>query len=932
MTAASLVADKPSIFQLGRGSCNILTGMKKVSVAFLLALAGCLFSSPLFSFPGRFYRFERLLPKFGSTTASGVSNILQDKEGFLWLGTNIGLARYDGYRFDFFSPKSGPEMVSSPVVAYTALQDSAGDIWIGTAGQGLFRFDRTTETFLPYPYISAFPPESGGSIVLAIQEDRNRDLWVGTRLDGLLRFDRKSGTFSRISLDPEAESVWDLLVDRDGFLWIATQESGLFRRNLTTGETVNFRFILDNPRSLGSNTVWTVFQDRRGTIWVGTRGGGLNQFVAEKEEFIRFTGDAAHPRDLVSPSITALAEDETGRLWIGTSWSGLRIWDRTTGEYAILKHDSQDPDTIADDNITSIVKDASGIMWVGTTRGGINKSPADQAKFAHYKHSPQDPLSISRNDVRSLWKGDSGMLWVGFDEGLDGIDERTGRVRRFRNDPSDGGSLSPGAVLAVLEGGDGRVWVGLEEGGLDCLDRRSGRVIHYRNDPSDPKSLSNNKVYTISPDRTNPGVLWIGTHQGLNRLDMRTRRFTRFLSDPLNPASLSGNIITAILEDRSGSLWIGTRWGLNRLDRPTGKFERYVGDIKNPSGKGPNDNFVNCLHEDGAGILWIGTNNGLNRFDRASGEWRYYAARGGLPGDVVFGILEDESGLIWMSTNRGLAGFDPRSEAFTGFGLHDGIQGTPFNAGACFGSADGWMYFGGINGFNAFRPGEVKENPFVPPVVWTGVYQDNQRIAVDEPLSRPRALELSYRVRYVSFEFAALSFVSPSSNTFAYKLEPRDRDWISLGYDHTVSFSNLPSGRHVLRVKGASPDGVWNEDGVSIALTVVPPFWRTAWFFSLVLLFVASGAATVVMTWRKIRSAYRRAAPNLDEFIEKYLITAREAEILRLILQGANNKDIAKKLFISASTVRNHIYNIYQKIGVKNRLELINLIGKDSHR
>ncbi len=906
--------------------------MKKGPVTFVFVWAFCLLTEPLLSSAGPFFRFERLLPEFRGAAVPGVSSLLQDQEGYLWFGTSIGLARYDGYRFNFFSPKSGPEMISSPVVVYPILEDSAGDIWIGTAGQGLFRFDRTKETFDQHRSASASAPESGGDIVLALQEDRSGDLWVGTRLDGLHRFDRKTQTFSRVALDPEAGAIWDLLVDRDGFLWIGTQDGGLFRRDLTTGETANFRFALNNPRSLGSNTVWTIFQDRKGTIWIGTRGGGLNQFVRERGEFIRFTGDAAHPRDLVSPPITALAEDRAGRLWIGTSWDGVRIWDRTSGDYIILKHDSQDPDTIADDNVTSILKDASGVIWIGTTRGGINKSLADLVKFSHFKRSRQDSLGLSRNNVRSLRKGDGGRLWVGFDEGLDEIDEQTGLVRRFHHDPSASASLGPGAVLAVLEDKQGRVWVGLEDGGLDCINRRTGRITHYRNDPLNSESLSGNKVYAISADRADPGVLWIGTHQGLNKLDTRTQRFMRFLSDPSNPASLSGNAVISIFEDSSGFLWVGTRSGLNRLDKSTGKCERYIGAIKNPSGKGPNDNFINCIHEDGAGILWLGTNNGLNRFDRTKGEWRYYLTPDGLPGEVVCGILEDASGFLWISTNRGLARFHPRTGEFKAFGIHDGVQENVFNSGAFTTAADGRMYFGGINGYNVFRPDEVKADPFVPPIVWTGFYSNNQRMAPGQPLSRLRALELSSRDRFVSFEFAALVYVSPSSNTFAYRLESRDRDWISLGHDHVVSFSSLPPGHHVLRVKGASPDGVWNEDGLSLTLTVVPPFWKTPWFLVLMFVIVASGAATVVMTWKKVRAAYRLATPNLDDFIARNELTAREAEILRLILQGASNKDIAKKLFISASTVRNHIYNIYQKLGVKNRLELINLISKEASK
>ena len=897
-------------------------------------LLGLFISTPILvaPFDGRYLRFEHLLPEFNGKQVISISSILQDRGGFIWFGTGVGLARYAGYNFTFYFPLSREGTTSLPVTVYPIFEDSAGDIWIGTDGQGLLRFDKKKEAFVQYRHDPADPTSLSGDIVLAIQEDKSGNLWVGTRLHGLNRFDRETETFSLVPLDPDAGAVWDLLADRQGFLWVGTQEGGLYRRNPASGDITNFRFVLNDPRSLGSNTVWSIFQDKRGTIWVGTKDGGLNQFVLENQEFIRFTGDEAHPRDLVSPSITAIAEDGEGRLWIGTSWSGLRIWDGKTDEYIIVKHDSQDADSLDDDNITSILKDASGVMWVGTARGGINKCLADQVKFPHYKHNRYDLRSTSRNEVRSLWKSDSGSLWVGFDEGLDEIDERTGQVRRFHNEPSDGGSLSPGAVLALWQDGEGRVWAGMDGRGLDCLDPRTGRFDHYLSDPGNPATLSNNRIYAIRPDRANPGVLWIGTHQGLSRLDTRTRRFTRYLHDETDAASLSGNIVTAILESCSGSLWVGTHWGLNRMDRSTGKFERHVSNVGAPSGTGPNDNIINCIHEDGAGILWVGTNSGLNRFDPIGDKWNYFVTKDGLPGGVVCGILEDESGLLWVSTNRGLAKFAPRPETFTAFGLHDGIQGNQFNSGACFRSADGRMFFGGVNGFNVFRPEEIKENPFIPPLVWTAFYRNGQEVKLWNPYSRPRFLKLSSQFDAYAFEFAALCFIMPSLNRFAYKLEPRDQEWISLGPANTVTVSRLKPGEYRLQVKGSNPDGVWNENGFEIGIQLVPPFWKTTWFVVLVLLFIASGIAIVVRMWMKLKSAFTVVGDRADRVIESYGLTAREQEILRLILQGASNKDIERKLFISASTVRNHIYNIYQKLGVRNRLELVNLIARDAQK
>lgn len=418
----------------------------------------------------------------------------------------------------------------------------------------------------------------------------------------------------------------------------------------------------------------------------------------------------------------------------------------------------------------------------------------------------------------------------------------------------------------------------------------------------------------------------------MNRFDTRTNRWTRFINDPSDPSSLSGNIVTAIYEDRSGYLWVGTRWGLNKMDKTAGRCVRYISDIKNPPGESINNNIIHCIHEDKAGMLWLGTAGGMNRFDRTKGEWKYFTLKEGLSGEVVCGILEDDSGALWVSTNRGLSRFNPENETFTNFKIHDGIQGNAFNPGTFFKSPDGKMFFGGVNGYNSFYPKEVKINRFIPPVVWTAYFKNNQRLNLDESLSSLGRLNISYPIDSVAFEFAALCFVNPAMNKFAYTLEGRDDDWTYLGQNHAISLSSLKPGEYALRVKGANPDGIWNETGAEIRIKVVPPFWRTPWFAVIVMLFISSGVIIVVRMWKKLKSTYAVVEENLEGIIEKYPLTAREQEILRLVLQGASNKNIEKKLFISASTVRNHIYNIYQKLGVRNRLELINLIGKDARK
>jgi ligand-binding sensor domain-containing protein/DNA-binding CsgD family transcriptional regulator len=883
-------------------------------------------------FPGRFYLFERLVPDIQGTAVTGISSLFQDEEGFLWMGTAKGLVRYDGYRFLLCLPRSGASALPADLSVYPAIEDRRGEIWIGTHGQGLFKFDKDAGSFVQYRHDPQRFDSLSGDIVLAVQEDRDGDLWVGTRLNGLNRLDRERDSFARVRLAPEAQAVLDVLSDRTGMIWVGTMESGLFKIDPGTGDMVSFRHIPGDNRSLGSDTVWTVFEDGEGAVWMGTKKGGLNRYDPESKGFIRFYGAGDFPADLAAQTITAIVDDPSGRLWLGTVSDGLRIWDRKTGEYILCRHDPQDPESLSDDNVTSLFRDASGIIWVGTVRGGLNKCLAGQVKFEHYKHNSSNPRSLSRNDVRALLEDASGRIWSGLDKGVDRIDQTQGVVAHFDFGPAEKAAPNPGAVRAIREDRTGRVWLGTEGDGLARLDPATGTIIHYHSDGRNPNSLSHNRINALWMDRQKPDVIWVGSQRGLNKLEVRTGRWTRFVHDGADPASLSGNIITAIHEDRAGSLWVGTREGLNRLDKATGKCERFVSRLEDPWGSGIKNNIVHCIHEGRDGILWIGTDSGLNRFDRAKGEWRAFAQKEGLSGEVVCGILEDSGGALWVSTNRGLCRLDPETERITKYGIRDGLQSGPFNPGASFKSPDGRMYFGGANGFNVFQPADVRKNPFVPPVVWTAFYRNNQEVTLPCSPSVLRDLTLSYKSGLATFEFAALVFTAPDLNTFAYRLEPRDTEWTTIIPGHQVSLYDVGAGEYTLQVKAANPDGIWNEEGIAITLRVLPPFWRTWWFTLVAAAFILSAVVMAVKAWKKVRSVPLTLEENVDEVIGAAGLTAREQEILRLVLQGSGNKDIANKLFISPSTVRNHISNIYQKLGVNNRLELISLIGRGARK
>jgi ligand-binding sensor domain-containing protein/DNA-binding CsgD family transcriptional regulator len=901
--------------------------MKKVFFFFFLLLA------PLFLFASvePFIRFERIIPELNAISIPVVSSILQDKEGFLWLGTDQGLVRYDGYHFTRFSPPQSDQEISFwSLSVFPMIEDRQGDIWFGTNGYGLFRFSRKDEEFTQFKHEPENPASLCGDIVISLQQDKNGDLYIGTRSSGLCRYEKQNKKFTKISLGENVETIWELLIDTRHHIWIGTQNYGLFQLDFHTQKLQHYAHNPEDPTSIGSDSIWSVFEGKQETIWVGTKNGGLNQFDGETKGFTAYLGNELGSNNLRYSTINSLWEDETGKIWVGTSGNGLRIFDQKTKKFVAYKHQPNDPDSLSDNSINAIYQDSSGIMWIATQRGGINKSLNNQVKFNHFKHNPINPQSISDNHVRCIYQDQSGFLWIGTSQGLDRIDEKNSQTTHFIHNPDDDTSISEGPVQAVIEDDEGMIWVGMDQTGLDRFDPGTGNFSHFQKTKDSRNSLSHNKVNVIHQDEKDKDILWIGTQNGLNQFSKKTNHFTHCFSSPKDPSKLSSSHITTIMQDRSGDIWIGTVWGLNRMDKKTESFTRLTTESADSRNDTIVDNHITSLLEDKNGVIWIGTFGGISKYDRARDKWEYYTIREGLPGDIICGLLEDETGCLWVSSNRGLLKFDPQTESITTYTLHDGIQSLQFNIGAFFKTREGQMVFGGVNGYNRFDPKDVHNNPFIPPIAWTGFYVHNEKHNLGQPLSSLKEISLYKRIGFITFEFAALCFVNPERNQFAFKLEGRDKEWIYTGPNRTISFPNLSKGEYILHVKAANPDGVWNEKGLSILIKMIPPFWKTWWFMALALSVISLFILSWMRTRRKLKDAQTVKKENLEKVFKKYIITQREQEIIKMILDGASNKDIEKKLFISSSTVRNHIYNIYQKLGIQNRIELINLIKKQS--
>jgi two-component system sensor histidine kinase ChiS len=856
----------------------------------------------------RRYKFQRISVERG-LSQSTVTCVLQDSRGFMWFGTRDGLNRYDGSGFTVYrhDPRNPHSLGHNQVTALA--EDQEGMLWIGTDGGGLDRLDLQRDRFAHYRHIPGDPASLASDLVLSLLVDRDGVLWIGTG-NGLDRLDRTTGQFIHHQNDPEdphslkGATIESIYQDREGILWVGTNGSGLNRLDPATRRFTHFQHDPDDPHSLISNyLVMAIYEDQGGDLWIGTFEG-LDRWDPQTSRMVHYRHDPNDPHSLSNNSIASLHQDPSGVLWVGMLGGGLDILDPAKGHFIHHQSTPHDPHSLSSNMVLSMYEGQMGMLWIGTVGGGVNRVDPLAERFALFQNDPHDPNSLSSNVIWSILQDRQGYLWIGTQGGgLNRFDRETNTWRQYRNDPADPYSLSNNNVSAVYEDREGVLWVGTLGGsGLSRFDRETERFAHFPSDPGDPQSLGNPFVYSILEDRE--GMLWIATdegdHGGLHRFDRETGRLTHFKHDPNDPRSLSSNWIRALYEDRSGVLWISAVGaGLNRFDPITKSVNRYRHDPSDPNSLSHDS--VTAIHEDHEGVLWLGTSGGgLNKLvlstdapsdaeglDPESVTFVHYTVKDGLPSDTICGILAEDAadgggpdggrGYLWISTNNGLSRFDPRTETFRNFDASDGLQSNEFLVRASFRSSSGEMFFGGVNGFNAFYPDRVRDNPLVPPVFLTSLRQNGEDVQLRTAVEHAQEVRFHWPDNSFEFEFAALNYVQPEKNQYAYTLEGFDRSWNDAGNRPYGKYTNLPGGTYTLRLKGSNNDGVWNEKGSSLAITIVPPFWATWWFRGFVLL-VLTGI--VVGSYRlRVRSIKARSR-ELERQVEQ-----RTAELRREIDQ-----------------------------------------------
>jgi len=791
--------------------------------------------------------------------------MLQDRQGYMWLGTASGLNRYDGYNFRIYNRQKGnPYSLLNPSINHL-FQDAQERLWVlHAAGLSLYR--PLTDDFVNFTGVAGTGEGAivlnglGTSIRCAVQ-DPSGSLWLASDA-GLILFDPEAKRIQVHSHDPanpdglSSNDVRFLVQDRMGTLWLATA-GGLHRLDRETRRITRY-----TGPSLPNNELTQLALDRFNHLWIGTRGGvcrlDLNQGIRAASECFRH--DPRDPRTLASDVARVLFTDRDGQVWIGTENGGLDRFDYETSTFVHCRTDPNDLSSLNNDSVYSLFQDRTGILWVGTFAGGANLSRRNYDAILHFTTVPGNPNSVSYNSITDFFEDKDGYVWICTDGG--GLNRFDPRTRRFEHWTTENSGLTRDAVLDVFED-KGRLLIGTWAGGLNVLDpkRRSFSALTTRN-----SSLPTNSIFEIAKDKR--GRLVLGTSErGLVVYDLAT-----------DTAKSYGNFDALLLhEDATGDFLVGTESGLMLFDPDDDSIVTFRHDDRvSESIVGDR---VYAIVEIGGAAFLVGTDQGLDRFDKRSGKFTHLNPA--LPGSEIRSMAKDRQGEIWIGTNRGLCRYNPRTGGVKYYTRGDGTLGNDYNRCAYLRTRDGAIYLGGLNnGFNIIYPTRITENRIPPAVVITDFKIGNRSVipGPDSPLKQAigatREIELSYLESSFSFELAALDFANPGRNRYAFQLEGFDKQWNDVGPQRSAMYTNMSPGRYIFRVRASNGDGYWNEEGTSIAIRIHPPFWTTLWFRLLVAGAIMATVLAIILTARR----RHRMLEEINWQLNDEILHARKAE------------------------------------------------------
>ncbi|MGL1888859.1 MAG: ATP-binding protein [Reichenbachiella sp.] len=780
-------------------------------------------------------KFENLSNEQGLSQAS-VSAIVQDQKGFIWIGTNNGLNKYDGYDFKVYQVDNKEKGNISDNSITSLMIDQAGVLWVGTKTGGVNRYNEDQDKFDTYQHTEGCTDCIGGNFISHIFQDSDGIFWISANRSGLTRWDQEANRFDYISVESEINPIENnhvkqVFEDSNKQLWLV-YDRGLIQYDFKDKFIKNriFKHVAGDDTSLPTNYVKQMLEDSEGKLWIGS-DMGISLYLPETATFKTITNNPKDPNSLLDNFVKCMNQDDQGNIWIGTD-QGISIMNPKDYSMTNIKTDYGSGNSLLNNYVKQIYIGKDQTIWVATD-GGVSVYDKYKEQFGIYQHEPFNSSSIGGN-IYTIYQ-DVYNLWIGSDVGLYLINNETHKITRYQNNPNDIKSLSSNLIKTIYRDSNNTVWLGTDRGLNKVVYNANGDIESFKNYDLDD-GLSVMTILDIVEDHQQR--LWITTWGGgVNVMDLKTEEIHYYWKDHNNiDSGLDSGIIWQVMIDSKGGVWVVSDWDINLYDESTDKFKSYTTPLDESTQL---NSFYPTQIFESNGELWIGTNGaGLMSMDLITKKIIYHQHIKNLEGLVVYAMQESNDHVLWMGTNDGIVSYNPETGKSEKYGIPNGLQGKQFNMNASFKNAEGVLYFGGPKGLNFFDPSKLEENTNIPEVYITEFSLLNKLQTpvkskkLDVNILNTQEIELEHWENTFSFKFVGLNFRNTTKNQFKYMLEGFDPEWVQISQSFRfANYTQVPPGEYIFRVIASNDDGYWNKEGASLKVIIHSPWWKTVYAY-----------------------------------------------------------------------------------------------------
>ena len=784
---------------------------KKINIILILVcIFSCLKISTSYANIRESFNFKNITIEDG-LSQSTVETIYQDSKGYIWIGTNDGLDRYNGYEFKHYKHDKYDKNSIANNYIVDIIEDKNGYIWVSTIG-GLSRINPDKDEIKNY-----YSKEDRGNL-------SNSNLWqllctkdnrlIASTIDGLNVYDKNKDKFTRILYkegELPSQYIYSLEEDINGHIWVGT-DNGLVELDK------DLNIVKSYHDTIGDSDVYNVYDDSKGNIWVCTLDNGLFKINLDDKSVENYKNNNSKI-SIPSNNVRDIISDSEGKLWIATD-KGLCTFDYEREEFITYNKKSYQSNSLIDDEIFCLLKDSSGLIWIGTYSGISRFNP--NSNFTHFKLDPYEDNSISGNVIHGIYEDDDKTLWIGTNES--GVNIINGESIKHLNKEN---SNIVSDLIEDITGFKNYIFIGTNEG-LSVLVKNDKTAKNYTiTNYTTKDGLPSNKIRSLFID--SKGYLWIGTNKGLAILDTNNNKIID-ITYILDEIGVSDKFIRAVYEDSKGNYYIGCflEGGLIKINPNTKEYKIYK-NIENDDSSISN-NSIRYINEDLYGNILVGTSHGINILNLSTDKFNHYTEKDGLINNTIYGILVDKNNGIWMSTNAGISKLSTEDATFKNFTITDGLQSNEFNGRACFKSKDGNMYFGGINGFNVFNSQDIELSTFEPKVIFDN-FEINGTNKKDISNIKFKSNENNIKINFFTNDYK-----NTKTTQYYYKLEGLENEW-NMTNSNSLVFANLGSGDYTLKIKTITQHGVMSDES-SVHFTINPPIWRSNYAICIYLILI----------------------------------------------------------------------------------------------